>query len=182
MIVQGTVLTVELDIDVPKNGGGTYPGGRLTYRDSKDGSTKDQCFHNNVFKFNPTLKTSLANLAPGVLFNMEKEKPDGSNFWSVKSISPSTGEQAVPEKSASASKGNDASSYKATPNTSPKSTYETPEERAKKQVYIVRQSSINQAIEYFKDNTPVTIKEILATAKVFEDHVFGVIVSQEDSE
>ena len=28
MIVQGTVLTVELDIDVPKNGGGTYPGGR----------------------------------------------------------------------------------------------------------------------------------------------------------
>jgi hypothetical protein len=174
MIVQGTVLTVELDIDVPKNGGGTYPGGRLTYRDSKDGSTKDQCFHNNVFKFNPVLKTSLANLAPGVLFNMEKEKPDGSNFWSVKSISPSTGEQAVPEKSAPASAGTNAAAYKATPNTSPKSTYQTPEERAIVQVSIVRQSSLSNALKLLELNkAKPTVEEAIKIAKQFEDFVHG---------
>lgn len=54
-------------------------------------------------------------------------------------------------------------------NTSPKSTYETPEERAKKQVYIVRQSSIASAVALKKDASP---EEIIAVAKQFEQYVF----------
>lgn len=63
-----------------------------------------------------------------------------------------------------------------TPNKTPKSTYETPEERAKKQLYIVRQSSITSAIAYC--NTikwdEVSVEEVLDVAKQFEQYVFGV--------
>ena len=54
-------------------------------------------------------------------------------------------------------------------------TYESAEERAAKQIYIVRQSSIANAIQYHtllkgKDNG---VENVLATAKQFEDFVFA---------
>jgi len=58
---------------------------------------------------------------------------------------------------------------------SPKSTYETAEERANRQVLIVRQSNISSAIEFLKLNpkkTPTTA-EVLEVAKQFEAYVFG---------
>jgi hypothetical protein len=62
--------------------------------------------------------------------------------------------------------------------TSPKSTYETPEERAKKQVYIVRQSSISAAIDTLKtDKKNPTKEEVVATAQFYESFVFGVDVA-----
>ncbi len=53
-----------------------------------------------------------------------------------------------------------------------KSTYETPEERAKKQVYIVRQSSITAALAFFEGKTN-SVAQVLDVAKQFEAHVFG---------
>ena len=56
----------------------------------------------------------------------------------------------------------------------PRSTYETPEERAKKQVYIVRQSSIANAIATFAlSETHPTRNEVIDCAKVYEAYVFG---------
>lgn len=58
-------------------------------------------------------------------------------------------------------------------------SYPTAEERAKTQVYIVRQSSINQALEYLKltgtdmDRIP-EVTDVLEIAKKFEQHVFSV--------
>jgi hypothetical protein len=56
-----------------------------------------------------------------------------------------------------------------------KSTYETPEERAKKQVYIVRQSSIAQAVAYLtaKTDESMSVQDVLDVAKQFENYVFG---------
>jgi hypothetical protein len=55
-----------------------------------------------------------------------------------------------------------------------KPTYETPQERAQRQVYIVRQSSIASAVELIKDHgkqpDPMKVIEI---AKLFEDYVLG---------
>jgi len=60
------------------------------------------------------------------------------------------------------------------------STYETAEERKIKQLYIIRQSSISNAIEYWSKiksiNNPdydYTVEEILATAQEFVDFVYG---------
>lgn len=53
------------------------------------------------------------------------------------------------------------------------SNYETPDERAKRQVLIVRQSSLAQAITYHGSaSTGATKEEILDTAQEFADWVF----------
>ncbi len=51
--------------------------------------------------------------------------------------------------------------------------WETSEERAKKQVYIVRQSAINASIEYWglRGDKP-SLEQILEVAATFERHVF----------
>lgn len=55
------------------------------------------------------------------------------------------------------------------------STYETPEERAKKQVYIIRQSSIGSAISALAcgAKSPPKVGEVLEYAKQLEAYVFG---------
>jgi len=156
MIVKGTVITSEVDVQVAKNGGGTYPGARLTYR-TEDGKIQEQAFHNNAFKFNAGLKTALTALKAGDVISIDKEKND-AGFWGVKSITKETGGTAHTPATAS-----------------PKSNYETPEERAKKQVYIVRQSSIANAIALLSSNggKKNTTEEAIAVAKQFEAYVFG---------
>lgn len=63
----------------------------------------------------------------------------------------------------------------ATPSIATKSTYETSEERAAKQVYIIRQSSISTAVNLLGTGakTPANLSLVLDTAKAFEDYVLG---------
>lgn len=74
---------------------------------------------------------------------------------------------------------------KPTSGTSPKpvgkvigSNYETSEERAKRQVYIVRQSSVATAVEFLKAVSPkgaeARIEEVIETARKIEAFVFAV--------
>ncbi len=61
------------------------------------------------------------------------------------------------------------------------SNYETPAERAAKQVYIVKQSSISAAIALAGHNKDkATPEDITKTAQVFVDYVFGKSDSFED--
>ena len=55
------------------------------------------------------------------------------------------------------------------------STYETPDERKIKQLYIVKQSSIANAIELLSvgAKTPPKVSEVLETAQQFVDFVYG---------
>ena len=167
MDVTGIVVSFEDNVQVARKDGGSYPGARLSYRDDT-GALKEKGFHANTFKFNATLKTQLSNLKTGQPFVMNMEKQ--GEFWNVKSILPASGNTAPAAVQETG---------KATPFVSPKSTYETPEERAKKQIYIVRQSSINQALEYTKlvsqtdKKLTYNVESILNTAKQFEAHVFG---------
>jgi len=72
-----------------------------------------------------------------------------------------------------------ASKLASLPNKASSGNYPTAEERAKTQVYIVRQSSINQALEYLKltgtdmDRIP-EVTDVLEIAKKFEQHVFSI--------
>jgi hypothetical protein len=169
MEVTGTVVSVEIDVQVAKNGGGTYPGSRLTYRDA-DGALKEKAFHQNVFKFNKELKAQLTNIQQaGTQFVMDMQKE--GEFWNVKSIMPAGVVSAKPTNDTPAT--GKTAAYQA-----PKSTYATPEERAQTQVYIVRQSAINAAValtaanatHFKKEKAPADIIEI---AKHFENYVFN---------
>lgn len=164
MDVRGVVVSVEMDVQVAKNGGGTYPGTRFSYRDD-NGALKEQGFHQNTFKFNAGLKTQLANLNPGQKFVMNKTKE--GDFWKVNSILPDDGAVNVPQQGTT-------TGGKATPTASPKSTYETSEERALKQIYIVRQSSLSAAIALVNatGDKKATPQSIITQAKVFENYVF----------
>lgn len=165
----GKVISIELDISIPKqDGSGSYKGSRLIYTDD-GGKIQTQAFHENSFKFNAALKQQLKELKPGDAILIDKEKPEGSSFWKVNGIL---------KQDASVSPASDYNVGKAPAQASPKSTYETPEERAKKQVYIVRQSSISNALELVSNNPEFykkskdQVKDVLEIAKQFEDYVF----------
>lgn len=69
----------------------------------------------------------------------------------------------------------DAVPAKSVGNASPKSTYETPEERAKRQVLIVRQSSLANAIDTLSINPgkdKLLIDDVLELAQQYVDFVF----------
>ena len=58
----------------------------------------------------------------------------------------------------------------------PRSTYETPEERARKQIYIVRQSSLERAIEFLEltgESNP-TQEQVIRVAEIFVHYVMDV--------
>lgn len=157
MKVNGVVVSVEIDVQVAKKDGGSYPGSRLSYRDDS-GKLTEQAFHNNAFKFNAALKNSLQSLKPGDKIVIEKEKK--GDFWNVMGITIAGEGGGVVESTTKLV-------------ASPKSTYETPDERAQKQVYIIRQSSVGHAVELLaanggKKNTP---KEVIEVAKTFENYV-----------
>ena len=98
----------------------------------------------------------------GQTFTITSEKNEQSGYWDW--VDASNGAVA-----------SGSSPSRATPTTSPKSTYETPEERAKKQVYIVRQSSISAAVELLKtEKKQPTAQEVISTAKEFEAYVFDL--------
>ena len=63
-------------------------------------------------------------------------------------------------------------------NPSPRSTYETPEERARKQLYIIRQSSLTNAIAMLQaagdKKTPINVDTVVHVAQKFEEYVFGL--------
>lgn len=56
-----------------------------------------------------------------------------------------------------------------------RSTYETPEERFQKQIYIVRQSSISNALEFLSKGgvKKFEVSDVLDVATQFEEYVFG---------
>lgn len=160
MNIIGIVISVDHNVTIAKHGGGSYVGTRLTYRDD-GGSLREQNFTQQTLKFNKGIGAALTNLKAGEKFTMVKEKE--GEFWNVKQMIVGGGVPDAPP----ATQG-------AKPAMSPKSTYETPEERAARQVMIVRQSSISSAINMLGiSKKSISTDEVIAVAKEFEAYVMG---------
>jgi len=102
----------------------------------------------------------LTSAKPGDAFEIKSEKND-KGYWDWIGIDNAGATSVTAAKPAG--------------NATPKSTYETAEERANRQVLIVRQSSLSNAIEYYKLNSKIfpTIEQVTELASYFEDFVFG---------
>lgn len=101
----------------------------------------------------------------GQVFNITATKNETSGYW---------------DWTAATLAGADAPPAKAG-NASPKSTYETPEERAKKQVYIIRQSSVASAVALLKtDKKQPEVAEVLEVARAIEAYVLDTQVIPEE--
>lgn len=97
--------------------------------------------------------------------NVRMEKNEKTNYWDWKEIEI----QPKMEQNETAQATTRGVTYK--------STYETPEERARKQVYIIRQSSVSTAVELAKAQAPKgttkSVEEVILEAKVIEKYVFS---------
>lgn len=132
---------------------GSYQVAEVAYKDEagKVSGKKVMSFSNQ--KVFDALKIAQA----GEVYTVASEK-DAKGYWQWTSISKGADTSVKPQ---------------ATSNPSPKSNYETPEERAQRQVYIIRQSSLTNAVSLLaatgdKKATPETV---IAIAKQFEAYV-----------
>ena len=113
-----------------------------------------------------TFKTLSASTA-GTVFDIEVVKnAAGYNDWTTATLSNgSAPAQDAPQ-----------ASIAGRTTTTPKSTYETPEERAQRQILIVRQSSVSSAVALLGvgGKAPLKVGDVINTAKELEAYVFGV--------
>ena len=107
----------------------------------------------------------------GEVYEVEREK-NAKGYWEWKSVtlSAAAATDAAPQTATSPT-----TRAAALPKTERVGSWETPEERSAKQVYIVRQSSITNAIAFLKieGDAGTEVKEVIAIAKEFENYVFG---------
>lgn len=148
-------ITVEV-LSVSVEDKGKYRMCEVAYK-GNDGKITSK----KLMSFNyPEVFNSFANAKQGNVFSVEMVKND-KGYWDWTTAT--TG--GAMSKPAPASIGN----------ASPKSTYETAEERANRQVLIVRQSSLSNAVEFLGLNTKKipTAQEVVEVASFFESYVFG---------
>lgn len=163
--VLGTVISVSLETDVKKNGGGSYKGWELVYK-SKDGQVQTIAKPVQGLKFNAPLRNQLAELSGGDQFTLEQEK-NAAGFNDVKSITKGWNEMAQAPQQSQA-KPAAGGSY------APRD-FEGKEERQARQRLIVRQSSLTAAVGILTVGAKAVDKEAVKalaeelTAWVFED-------------
>ena len=124
----------------------------------------------------PDVFKVLANSKQGDIFDVTTVKND-KGYWDWILVLNGSANGSASGSASDSANGSASGSVKAatTSSPTPRSTYETPEERANRQVLIVRQSSVSNAIEFYKLNAkkqPST-QEIIEVAQFFENYVFG---------
>ena len=144
---------------------GKYKMAEVAYKDL----VKGQVGSKKLMSFtNPLVYKTMVDAKKGEVYNVELVKND-KGYWDWTKV-----ETANAVNTAS---GGSPEPAKSTAYTSPKSTYETPEERAKKQVYIVRQSSLSTAVDYLNGTGAIkksSAQDVITCAKEFEGYVFGL--------
>lgn len=144
---------------------GSYQALEVTYKEVQGGKTGTR----KIMSFVKESKSAFDNLVDakyGDVFDVKMVKDAQDKYWvwtdAKKGNANAQGSAAVVDNGTKA------------PTTVAKGNWETPEERAKKQVYIIRQSSLSTAVAALAANSKTTPKEedILALAKKFEDYVF----------
>ncbi len=167
------IVSVTMNTQCPKNGGGTYPGCEVIYK-TTEGEVQTKLMHNNTFKFNKALEEDLKVLTSGNYVHIVMEKKgDFVNWVSAKRTEAPV---VAPEQATTAPQTSQATPVSKAPTQAVvRSNYETPEERTIKQRYIVRQSCLGYAINFFaldKDFLPQS-ENVIALAKEFEAYVFA---------
>jgi hypothetical protein len=164
-IMNITILSV--DIKTVPTAKGSYQTADVAY---KNNSFQGKVEGKKVMSFGAT-KDSFATLAtaqPGQTYEVQIVKNDkGYNDWI--SMAQAVPGGVIPGASTpAATTGKPASA-------APRSTYETPEERAQRQVLIVRQSSLSSAVSLLTTGakTPPSTQAVVEAAKAFEAYVFG---------
>lgn len=147
-----------IDVGAPNThaakNGRSYQSIEVTYKDEQ-GQVKNK----KLMSFsNPSVFNHIKGLNKGDQVNLRSEK-DSAGYWQWIGI---LGDNEVAETKPTETK---------TTNRVTGSNYETKEERAARQVYIIRQSSISSAVELLGQGQ--SVDKVLEVAKQFEEYVFS---------
>ena len=130
----------------------------------KNKSFQDKVEGKKVMPFgNKEVFETLKNSDKGDVFYIGRTK-NADGFWDWDKIS------QVPNESKEV--GHQETSTKAAPTASKSQPWETPEDRAKKQLYIIRQSSLTNAVNTLVGN--VNPEDVKSTAQNYIDFVLGL--------
>lgn len=153
MLIEILSVTTE-HIDNDKGG---YDKASVAYKDDTGKVTGK-----NIVSFvHKDVYSTLTKASAGDRFDVKNEKIGNNWNWTgIKTLA----EGEVPTPAAKPNNSGASKSYN--------STYPTPEERAKTQVYIVRQSSLSNAIAFATEiKTVKTPEAVIKLAKQFEEYV-----------
>jgi hypothetical protein len=139
----------------------------------KNKSFQDKLEGKKIMDFaNKDVYNKLTKATFGETFEVIRQKSADDKYWNWIALNPAGSVPIeVPNAVASAASSGYSAPMK-TGNVTPKSTYETSEERAARQVLIVRQSSLGHALEYAATNKIKDEADILAMANRYADWVF----------
>lgn len=103
--------------------------------------------------------------------NEKKPGKDGKDYWTWTEINRFDG--AVPAAPLKGDPPAERDTQAKSGYTTRANTYETPEERAARQILIVRQSCLSNAVIFHKDQgKKPAVEDIIHVAKMFEDYVW----------
>jgi cell fate (sporulation/competence/biofilm development) regulator YlbF (YheA/YmcA/DUF963 family) len=163
--MQVKIQVIASQIETKQGAKSSYQQLEITYKDldkNKVASKKVMSFAKpeTVFK-------SLVTAKPTDVYDIELIKNEGTGYWDWTSATKSTA-MAVQASAGT----NNIISVPSQPAT--KGGWETPEERAKKQIYIVRQSSISAAVNALSVGAKTHPKatEVIDYARQLESFVF----------
>lgn len=124
---------------------------------------------------NPAVFKQLPGLVGQDVIVTVTKNDAGYNQWSsIGDSAQESSEGLAPQSAGQQTRSSAPSTISAGPSTRPTSNFETPTERANKQVYIVKQSSLSSAIALASGNKEkATAEDIIKTAQQFVDYVFG---------
>jgi ABC-type transporter MlaC component len=158
MEIQGKVIEIVANTDIPKKDGGTYKGTLLTYR-NKENKITEKGFTAQTLKYNAALANGLNNLQKDDDFILVVEKE--GDFWNAKEI-----KKAAPqpvEKQWNGSK------------TTATGQWADKAEREANGVRIVRQNALGHAVALLtlQGKKAATPEDVISFAKEFEAFVMS---------
>ena len=133
---------------------GSYQVAEVAYKDEGGKVTGKK-----IMSFaNKDVFTTISKAKTGDVFSVTSEKDD-KGYWQWKTISTGMAQSSTSAKPGTAT---------------PRSTYETPEERKQRQDYIIRQSSLSSAIAALKTEKSVpSVDDVLKVAEQFVQFVYN---------
>jgi hypothetical protein len=168
------LVSVELDKTLKNQKGIAYTGAEVIYKD-EEGKVTTKVMHNSTFRFNGALLEQLKDAKDGMYYLVDAKKVGQFVNWESITMTDTPKVEAKPEAPKETPKMGGSTPTQ----TQVRSNYETPEERAQKQVYIVRQSSLTAALKLAElglstgNQAFFTEEDIITSAKVFERYVLG---------
>ncbi len=156
--MQVTVIDVAQETLSAKNGR-TFQQLVVSYKNDKGMAQAKKL----VSFANPDLFKAAKSWTKDQIINVKTVKNDKTGYWDWVGLEGETVAESKPTASATRVTG---------------SNYETKEERAARQVYIIRQSSLATAVDLLGQGA--STDTVIETAKVFETYVLGNTGSFED--